>query len=164
MRDLQGLNKSCTYMKRVVLLFMIRTIILGFAFFKGSYFSNPKMVTFKFISIFLDVTSIFQFIFMLDVFQRKSLLQLILYVPLLIYSLTLALIMIFTSYKFSNIYKDLDLTTPNMLLYLYGGFIVLEMFTYGFICNKLKTEFVWSNFKRVGADPIINGKVKKSNL
>lgn len=164
MRGINNQNKTFTYAGMIFIMFLVRTAVLGIVLLKGSYFiiEEREKRTFKVFSILMDVVNIFLFIFILNVVEKKNLFQFLLYIPLLVYALMLTIILLFESYQLPENDQSTELYVGISFLFAYGGLLVLEMIFHTFMYNKLKNDFRWSNFKKIGVSPVVNGKVNNN--
>ncbi|KAG5860528.1 hypothetical protein KMI_01g01690 [Encephalitozoon hellem] len=158
-------EKNISYTKLAFFFFMLRTVIIGLALLEGPYFSLRRQTrTFKVFVIFLDITNILQFIFLCDIIYRKILFQYLLYIPVLAYSLTITATLLVNAKRADRIYFEEQGKNKKLaLLYIhvYIGIIIGEFLLLPIIYRRLKSDFMWANFKKVGADPDINNAFKR---
>lgn len=158
-------ERNVSYTKLVFLFFLLRTTLIGLALLEGPYFALRR--TFKIFVIFLDITNILQFIFLCDIIYRKILFQYLLYIPVLAYSLTLTITLVVDAHRADDILFKLEGKIKRLAVsYIYGymGVILGEFLLFPIIYRRLKSDFMWANFKKVGADPVINGKWGRNNF
>lgn len=155
-------EKRVSYTKVAFFIFLARTIVLALSLLEGPYFSVGRETrSFKIFTVFLDVTNMFQFIFLCDVIQRKNLFQFLLYIPVLAYSLALAIFLLIRAHRYS-----MEPGVPSVRLSIgyicvYIGILLFEVVLHPIVYRRLKNDFMWSNFKRIGANPVINGRWKQ---
>ncbi|CAD26409.2 hypothetical protein [Encephalitozoon cuniculi GB-M1] len=158
-------EKSISYTKLAFSIFMARTIAIALALLEGPYFAAGRMTrTFKVFVVFLDITNILQFIFLCDIIYRKILFQYLLYIPILGYSLTLTITLIINAHNTSIFLYTMEHSNKSLsisYLYAYMGIVIFEIALLPIIYRRLKSDFMWANFKKVGADPVINGAFKR---
>lgn len=158
MQHLERTNKDFEYTRSAILMFLLRTFVLGLVLLYGPYLVLAEFSKFYVFAIFLDIINIFQFIFILNVIQKKCLFQFMLYVSVLSYALLFTSVMIVGTYKVNEVCEREDISMGFAFLCVYLCVLVIEMFTYIFIYNRLRKDSIWSNFKRIGVNPVINGK------
>ncbi|KAH9411039.1 hypothetical protein HK407_09g14570 [Ordospora pajunii] len=152
-------NLKKNYILIEFFMFVARTVILGLAIHDNPYLSITKGIQGAWINtIFLDITSIFQFIFIFDVIQRENIFQLLLYIPIIIYAMLIILATILNAEIIE--FKTGAVKGRAGFLYVYTGILIFEILIHIPVYKKLKASFMWSNFKKIGADPKINGKFK----
>ncbi|WEL39258.1 hypothetical protein PFJ87_08g01210 [Encephalitozoon hellem] len=161
-------EKNISYTKLAFFFFMLRTVIIGLALIEGPYFSLGEIQEtriFKIFVIFLDITNILQFIFLCDIIYRKILFQYLLYIPVLAYTLTITTTLLINAESiddkvhFEEQGKNKKLALS--YIYVYIGIIIGEFLLLPIIYRRLKSDFMWANFKKVGADPDINNAFKR---
>lgn len=164
MQNTDRTNKNIVYTQLEFIIFTVRTVILGIVILKAPYLliDDQVVYTYKTFTVFLNVISIFQFIFMFDVIERKNLFQFLFYIPLLIYSMAVTIILIAKTYGFPRYVKTRKLYISLGFLYAYLSILISEVFFHLFMYNRLKSDFKWSEFKKVGVNPVINGKLSNN--
>ncbi|AFM98802.1 hypothetical protein EHEL_081020 [Encephalitozoon hellem ATCC 50504] len=158
-------EKNISYTKLAFFFFMLRTVMIGLALIGGPYFSLRRQTrTFKVFVIFLDITNILQFIFLCDIIYRKILFQYLLYIPVLAYTLTITTTLLINAERTDKVYFEEQGRNKKLALsyiYVYIGIIIGEFLLLPIIYRRLKSDFMWANFKKVGADPDINNAFKR---
>ncbi|UTX45823.1 hypothetical protein GPK93_08g14020 [Encephalitozoon intestinalis] len=155
-------EKNISYTKLAFFFFVIRTVVIGLALLSGPYFAlDDETTTFKMFIIFLDITNILQFIFQWDIIQRKILFQYLLYIPVLAYSLTLTITLIVDAHNTNSCNFKVEGKIKKLAIgyiYTYMGILLGKVALLPIIYRRLKSDFMWANFKKLGANTAINGK------
>lgn len=158
MRGLAEANNDVGYIKSATLIFLLRSVVLGAAMFRGPYFNFKKISSFNIFSVYLDMINIFQFVFILTVIQKKSLFRFVLYIVLLVYSLVFTFTMICYSRMAHAKCSDVNLLLGFALFYTYMGVLIFETVVCALMYISLRRDYEWTRFKKVGANPAINGR------
>ncbi|KAM0671276.1 hypothetical protein OCOL_001728 [Ordospora colligata] len=152
-------NLKNNYILIEFLMFVTRTVVLAFAIHENPYLSITKGIQGAWINtIFIDITNIFQFIFIFDVIQRENIFQMLLYIPIIMYAMLIILATILNAEIIE--FKTGAVNGRARFLYAYTGILAFEILIHIPVYKKLKAGFMWSNFKKIGADPKMNGKLK----
>jgi hypothetical protein len=126
-----------------IIMFVTRTIVLGFALLTGPYLLYEKFSNFRAFTISMDIINIFQFI--IDVIRKKDLLQFMFYVFLLLYSSIFTFMIIHSTYKVRGLHPESSLLGLTYLC-VYTCVLVSEVVLYNFMYCRLRKDSVWSNF------------------
>ncbi|KHN69175.1 hypothetical protein CWI42_091020 [Ordospora colligata] len=148
-------NLKNNYILIEFLMFVTRTVVLAFAIHENPYLSITKGIQGAWINtIFIDITNIFQFIFIFDVIQRENIFQMLLYIPIIMYAMLIILATILNAEIIE--FKTGAVNGRARFLYAYTGILAFEILIHIPVYKKLKAGFMWSNFKKIGADPKMN--------
>jgi hypothetical protein len=164
MRAMTRRSQYANYEGIVAFTCVLRMLFLAVALWQGSFFVIKNATLYYTLVPFLNALNLFQMVFMLNVLQTKNIFQFRLYIPIVAYSLVLIALMIQEAFRESGVEGKGRIAVARAFLIAYAAEQALEIILCLSLYRRLKADFLWSTFKRVGVSTEVNGKLSCFNF